>query len=97
MKHVVQYTIGESLVIICKCLIPLTLSFKGNAIKYPIKYSRAEVNVESQLNIICITFAPFSYYKKLRFIDINYNSIYMQYTSVGSRNVSTYKTLIILL
>jgi len=51
MKQVTQYMIGESLVIICKCLIPLTLSFNGNAIKYPIKYNKPGVKVVIQRNM----------------------------------------------
>lgn len=50
MKQVTQYMIGESLVIICKCLMPLTLSFNGKAIKYPIKYSNPGVKVVIQRN-----------------------------------------------
>jgi len=50
MKQVTQYMIGESLVIICKCLMPLILSFNGNAIKYPIKYSNPGVKVVNQRN-----------------------------------------------
>jgi len=46
--------IGESLVIICKCLIPLTLSCNGNAIKYPIKYSNPGVKVVIQRNTSAI-------------------------------------------
>lgn len=51
MKQVNQYMIGESLVIICKCLMPLILSFNGNAIKYPNKYSNPGVKVVNQRNI----------------------------------------------